>query len=261
MSENEVFIERAHRAWPNLVVDEAVFRAACTRAGPAADVQAEDLWLALACAAGDTQALRALDRLVSPSLEKLVARQRDSKFDADDLKQLLWQRLLVGEAGRAPKIEEYSGRGELLSWLRVVATRLLVDAGRKRSGNELAHFDEQAAEALFADGVDPELDYLKRQYRSTFATAFTNALASLTAEDRNLLRQHLVEQLSIDSLAVAHGVHRATAARRVQNAKGTLLSETRRRLMVGLRLSRDELESVMRMIESQLHVSVLRLLA
>ena len=257
MSENEVLIERARRAWPNLVVEEAVFRAACTRSGPASEVQAEDLWLALACAAGDTQALRALDRLVSPSLEKLVARQRDSKFDADDLKQLLWQRLLVGEAGRAPKIEEYSGRGELLSWLRVVATRLLVDAGRKRSGNEVAHFDEQAAEALFADGVDPELDYLKRQYRSTFATAF----ASLTAEDRNLLRQHLVEQLSIDLLAVAHGVHRATAARRVQNAKATLLSETRRRLMVGLRLSRDELESVMRMIESQLHVSVLRLLA
>jgi hypothetical protein len=47
----------------------------------------------------------------------------------------------------------------------------------------------------------------------------------------------------------------------VQSAKATLLMETRRRLMAGLRLSRDELESVMRMIESQLHVSVLRLLA
>jgi RNA polymerase sigma-70 factor (ECF subfamily) len=256
MSEIEVLLERAHRAWPNLAVEEATFRAACARAGTA-EVQAEDLWLALACAAGETNALRALDKLITPSLEKLIARQRDSKFDADDIKQLLWQRLLVGEVGRPPKIQEYSGRGELLSWLRVVATRLLVDAGRKRSGNEAAHFDEGAAEVLFADGVDPELDYLKRQYRSTFATAFT----SLSAEDRNLLRQHLVEQLSVDALAVAHGVHRATAARRVQSAKATLLMETRRRLMAGLRLSRDELESVMRMIESQLHVSVLRLLA
>ena len=56
-------------------------------------------------------------------------------------------------------------------------------------------------------------------------------------------------------------VHRATVARRITRARDALLSGTRRRLMMRLKLDRSELDSVMRMIESNVHVSLQRMLA
>ena len=75
-----------------------------------------------------------------------------------------------------------------------------------------------------------------------------------------MLRAHFVHGLNIDEIAAAHGVHRATAARRLAKAREDLLRDTRRILLARLSLSRDELASVMRLIESKLHVSVERLL-
>lgn len=254
----------ARTAWPDVAAPADRFEAAVERAVAAGErverLSAAGLWLAVACRAGDLAALRHLDRLLVPVVNAIVSKSRGVAIEAEDLRQLVSQRLLVGEPGRPPKIDEYLGQGELTGWLRVVATRLWVDVARKRSGNEAVHDDERAAEALFAQGGDPELDYLKAHYRLEFARAFREALAALDPGDRTLLRQHLVERLGIDQLAVAHGVHRATAARRVQAAKEALLADTRRRLMQALSLGRAELESVMRMIESQLHVSVARLL-
>ena len=178
----------------------------------------------------------------------------------DDFKQEVRHKLFIGKEGAGPKIAEYSGEGDLKGWIRVVAVRSLVDVGRKRSGGEAPASGDRAVEVLFAGGDDPELEYLKRHYRLEFSAAFTDAIGALAPEDRTALRHHFVDKLTIDQIAHAQGIHRATAARRVQKAREDLLADTRRRLMTRLRLSRGELESVMRMIESQLHVSVGRLL-
>ncbi len=221
---------------------------------------AADLWLAAACEAGDRHALAAFERLYGPEVRRAATRTRKGPIDPEDLVQLVWQKLLVGDRESGAKIRDYTGEGDLKSWVRVVAVRALVDATRKRSGAEAPASTERAAELLFAAGGDPELEYLKRHYRFEFAGAFSEALAGLVPEDRTALRQHLVDRLTVDQIAAAHGVHRATAARWVQRSREALLSDTRRRLMARLRLSRGELESVMRMIESQLHVSVIRML-
>lgn len=223
-------------------------------------LRAADLWLATACEAGDAEAMATFERTLAPEIRRAAQRSQKSVVDADDLLQLVSQKLFVESPDAAPKIREYSGEGDLKGWVRVVAVRLMVDVGRKKSGGEAPASAERAVDALFAAGADPELEYLKRHYRAEFATAFTEAIASLDPEDRTSLRQSLVDGLTVDQIAHAHGVHRATAARRVQKAREALLSDTRMRLMARLRLSRNELESVMRMIESQLHVSVGRLL-
>jgi RNA polymerase sigma-70 factor (ECF subfamily) len=252
--------ERARAAWPELHVDEDRFAAACAAAGvPQAELYPADLWLVLACERGDPNALRALERVVAPIAKEVADRAR-TKLESDDLAQLLWQRLLIAEEGRVAKLFEYSGKGPLQGWLRVVATRLLVDAARKRSGNEAPVSNERVLDGLFAAASDPETELLKRHSRAALAAAFADALAALSPEDRTILRQHLADQLTIDQIAAAHGTHRATAARWINRAKETLVQGTRRRLGERLGLGRDELESVMRLIESQLHVSVVRLL-
>lgn len=164
---------------------------------------------------------------------------------------------LRGPKPERPKIADYSGAGPLHAWLRVTLTRTLLDATRKRT--ETATADEEQIRALPADDHDPELLYLKRLYARELRVAFEEAAAALSPEDRNLLRYHFAEGLTVDQLGALYNVHRATAARRVASARDGLLSATRERLMRHLRLSRSELESVMRMIESDLHLSVHRL--
>ncbi len=181
-------------------------------------------------------------------------------MESADLRQLVWQRLLVAAPPDEPKLREYKGRGALKAWLRVIATRLLVDVSRKHSGTESPISEERAADALVATSSDPELLFLKHHARAHLVEAVSQALGALPSDERTLLRQHLVDGLSIDQLAVAHGIHRATAARWIQSAKSSLLTDTRRRLSSRMGISGGELESVMRMIESQLHVSIGRML-
>jgi RNA polymerase sigma-70 factor (ECF subfamily) len=83
---------------------------------------------------------------------------------------------------------------------------------------------------------------------------------SRSAEDRNVLRYHFAHGLTIDQIGALYHVHRATAARRVAKARDELLAGTRRRLMARLALNRADLDSVMRLIESSIHVSLRRVL-
>ena len=76
-----------------------------------------------------------------------------------------------------------------------------------------------------------------------------------------MLRCSYAQRMTIDQIAAAFGIHRATAARRVNSARDNLLRETRRRLSEQLALSSRDLDSVFRLIESRLDISVGRLLA
>ena len=69
-----------------------------------------------------------------------------------------------------------------------------------------------------------------------------------------------LDGLSIDQLAAFYRVHRATTARWIEAARQAVLDGTRKELIRRLQLSRSELDSVMRLIGSQLDVSLSRVL-
>ncbi|MFO0552725.1 MAG: sigma-70 family RNA polymerase sigma factor [Polyangiaceae bacterium] len=263
-------IERARARYPTLHNDPAIVRKALLRGAPSESsarvafldrARADEVWLAASCAAGDAPALEDLERTIRPEIQRIATRSRRSAVDADDLLQQVFQKLLVSDEKGPPRILEFNGQGELKAWLRVVATRTVVDIARKKSGHEDAHNDADAVMAIVGESADPEIAYLKRHYRTQFVEAFQASLQGLAPEDKVALRLHYVERLTVDQIAAVQSVHRATAARRVQNAREDLLASTRRRLVTALRMSQAELESVMRLIESQLHVSLERLLA
>jgi RNA polymerase sigma-70 factor (ECF subfamily) len=72
---------------------------------------------------------------------------------------------------------------------------------------------------------------------------------------------HLLDGASIDRIAAVHSVHRATAARWLERIRERLASGTRRLLQERLRVSRDELASLVRLIDSQLDLSLSTLLS
>lgn len=256
--------ERARNAWPDLAVDHvalsghlgAVCPAQMSTSAFLAAVNAEDVALAYACASGDRAALDAFTRRFDRDLRMVFAQRRGNKPPFDEYAQVVRTRLLTGER---PRIAEFAGIGELKNWLRVAASRVLVDLQRGLPG--AGHLDEEAALAVPTPDDDPETEYLKRLYRAEMKSAFERAVEDLTAVERNCLRDYYARGLTIDQLAAARGIHRATAARRVAHARSAVLRHTRQQLMQRTQMSQDELASVVRLIESQLYVSVERVFA
>ena len=248
----------ARAAWPGVALDEARFVAyVAERLGSVAAIHAADLWLAAACADGDPAALAVFDERMIAPLDRVLGRAGLDADQIDEVKQELRKKLLVAGESRA-RIVDYSGRADLKTWIRTAAVRAGIDLIRQRRDVPVDD-EELVALPLIAD--DPELAHLKDRYRDDLRAAVAEAMAMLEVRDRALLKLAYVDGLGIDGIGTLHGVHRATAARWVAAARETLADRVQRTLIDRLGVSRSELRSIARLVESQLDVSVRRLLS
>lgn len=261
----EAAVARARDAWPGLDLPAAVFaRFLGERVAPddLERVRTDDLWAACACCLGEHRdaAIAAVESRYFRDVDAALGKMGLPADRAAEVKQRLRALVFVGDAaaGSAPRIGDYRGSGDLSAWLRVTAMRAALKLVRKE-GRE-APTDDAMLEARSSED-DPELAYMKAAYRAAFKAAFQEALDSLHAKERTLLKQQIVDGLSIDDLGALYQVHRATAARWVASAREKLLGRTRRLFMLRARISGDECESIMRLVRSQLDVSLHRRLA
>jgi RNA polymerase sigma-70 factor (ECF subfamily) len=257
-------------AWPDLALDaralvEFIARQATAELADAAldGLRPADLYLACACACQLPGAIAAFDRDYMREVDVALQRMRIGPPRLHDVKQLVRQRLFVGGgAGQAPgrvhgKIAEYAGRGDLRRWVRSVAVRTCLNEMRK-GRREILVDDEQLIAHHAIAGDDPELEYMKRTYAHEFRAAFAEALAQLGAREQTLLRYHHVDGLNIDEIGAIYRVHRVTAFRWLEKAKELLARSTLEALRSRLKLPASELDSVLRMIRSQIHLSLVR---
>ena len=256
-------IAQASSAWPEVRVDPEAFAEFLGRRVSLADLalarlRVGDLWVACASASGDPAALAVVEARYLPDVDAALGKMGLSRDRIAEVKQGLRRLLFVGDAESPPRIGDYRGTGDLRAWMRVTAMRAALKLIRKESRETSS--DDALLEAR-APEDDPELAYMKAAYRAAFKTAFQEALESLESRERTLLKQQVVDGLGIDELGALYEVHRATAARWVAAAREKLLSRTRRTFMLHARISNDECESIMRMVRSQLDVSLLRRLA
>ena len=262
-------VAEGRAAWPNINVDakqlvEFVARHVTADLAEAAldGLRPADLYLACACATGSTQAITAFDRDYMKEVDIALARMRIGGPRLADVKQLVRQRLFVGggTAGAptsAGKISEYGGRGDLRRWVRSVAVRTCLNDLRKGKREVLVDDDHLIAQHAIAQD-DPEVEYMKRTYANEFKSAFSAALAQLGAREQTLLRYHHVDGLNIDEIGAIYRVHRVTAFRWIEKAKDALVKSTLDTLRTRLKLPAAELDSVLRMIRSQIHLSLVR---
>jgi RNA polymerase sigma-70 factor (ECF subfamily) len=221
-------------------------------------VEVEDLCLAWACAQQDAAALAVLERLLV--LPAQVQRMNPSPGFRDDVRQEVRQKLLLGDESLRPRILEYSGRGPLGRWVRVVALRAALSLMRGEAARPTSASTNWAADDLLSS-PDPELDFAKLRDRGQLHRAVSDAFAALPPRDRNLLRLHHLDRVSLDQLARLHRVHRATVARWLADARQTIVDHTRSRLREALGLTASECDSLVRFLQSRLELDLAAALA
>jgi RNA polymerase sigma-70 factor (ECF subfamily) len=241
--------DEGRKAWPGVELDAAVFeRYVLERAGPAGDpseLRAPDLYLACACVEGNDRALAEFDKRWLTEVPSFLVRTNPSPRLVEDVRQRLRERLFLER-----KIEQYTGRGSFGSWLRVVTLR--VASNLRRQDKVHAELDS----AVPAPALDPELGAIQRRYGSAFRDALRDAFAGLEADERSLLRLFYLDGLNLDRLAIVFHISRATAGRRMAAARERLVAETHRLLRERLQATSEELASLLRVVRSNLEVSL-----
>lgn len=257
----EVVITAAFEAWPELAADRAGFvRFLGERIpGDVEPIEAlrgrrPEIYLAFLCLRGDATACEMFDRRYFGGLADRLVRQRISDDVATETVQQLRMKMLTGPK---PLLLAYGGTGDLHGWLRITALRAAIRLKR----GELRRSDRDQDATLADATLDAGLQYQRKLYQEEFRAAFAEAVASLTTRERNLLKHSVLYGANSDDLGALYHVHRATAARWLTAARERLAAETQRGMLARLRIERSEYESILRLIQSQLDVSVARILS
>lgn len=246
------------QAWPGVALDRARFHERVAEMGvdlESLPARASDLYLASACAERDPAAVQAFERHFLQPVPRMLTRVALSEHQEDELRQQLRIRLLVGPS---PRIAEYRGMGPLGGWVRVCALRLALDL--KLGSDEQRRSDGEALDALMVGAAGTEVMIDAVHHRAAFQEALQEALTTLTAREKTLLRLHFLDGMNIDALGAVFRVHRATAARWLVAIRGQLLERVRQKLSLDIGASPSEAQSLVRLLRSEVQVSIQRIL-
>jgi RNA polymerase sigma-70 factor, ECF subfamily len=270
-SEFEAWLQQtltsARSRWPEVELSSNVY---CRRLGQAAavdglsmtqtmELHAVDLFLASACVLAISNAAAAFDRDFLGSSVATLRRLDPSAAFADEVRQVLREKLLVSGGAAPPRIASYSGRGPLAQWVAVAAQREGLSI--KRASGRLRQLAEQHAASVFSGVRDPELVYMKERYQNEFRDAFRAALFALSERDRVVLRFSLVDRLSFTKIAAMFGVNQSSVTRWVASTREQIQHHMLQFFRERLGLDRNEFESVARMVRSELELNVSQLLS
>lgn len=246
------------RKWPLVKLGFETFSGHCSRVLGVSEEEddlpreAADLYLCCACAEAQPDALRAFESEGMGVAKAAIARiNREADFVQDTLQEV-WDKLLLGSGAR---VKQYAGRGPLKAWVRVTATRVALD--RNRARGRLAERHIELSEQLVAQNTSPEAQLTKARYGPAFTRALREAVAALSAQERNVLRMHVSGRCSIDEIGRAYNVHRATAARWLDRARAQVHESVRQELCVRQdKLTASEFKSLAGLMGSELELSL-----
>jgi RNA polymerase sigma-70 factor (ECF subfamily) len=213
----------------------------------------EDAWIVFCCLRGDPLGWATLEgSMIRPALA--AARRIDSA--GSTLAEVAQRVRVFLMTGSPPGLTNWSGQGKLAHWIRVVVTRTAINVVRERRPPTAPHTALEAARDLVEVSIERRI--LQRRYGEEFERALRVAFGSLSARERALLHLNVIERASIDSIAAAYGVHRATAARWVASIRDGLKQRTLQALEASAGLRASEANSLVRELLSQASCSIER---
>ena len=246
------------------------------------EIQANDLFMALACANGNERSWWEFDQHHRVYLERIARHLASSEANAQEVVDTVYVELYgtrVIDGARVSKFSTYSGRGSLRGWLRTVVWHSLVDL--HRTSHDEVSLDEMTenigegyTQASFAEpslgGEGEMIDHLTRErYRKTTLAAIENAFADLDNHEKLLLMYYHVENLKLREIAKLvecptsqlrdwfqrksaqrdsnpeMRIHESTVMRWLEKTYGKVLKTFRAELLANIGLKEEELDICM----------------
>jgi len=177
-------------------------------------IQANDLFLALACANGNERAWWEFDQQHRAYLERVARHLASTEIDAQEVIDTVYVELYgtrVVDGERVSKFATYSGRGSLRGWLRTVIWHSIVDL--HRASHDEVSLDEMTeshgegyTHSSFVEtklGGEEEMieKIAKDRYRKATLNSIENAFATLDNHEKLLLLYYHVENLKLREIA------------------------------------------------------------
>jgi RNA polymerase sigma-70 factor, ECF subfamily len=263
----EEALRRGAAQWPELVVSAPVFAQAMARSlaeapDPAAallELHVTDLYLAQACADGAPAAIAAFEDLCRKTIEGSLRAIGLADHVIADVAQDVRSKMFVAADGAPGKIATYSGRSTLRNWVRTIAIRCAASLMRRGTDDAL---DDEVMESLPTSPADgPDEQHFRATYHAELKDAFEAAMASLTPQQRNLLRHRFVDGLGVEAIGALYGVHKTTASRWLEDARTLLAKRTKNGFVQRTRVTPSEMRSIVRILESNVELSLRRVLS
>jgi RNA polymerase sigma-70 factor len=180
-------------------------------------IYAADLALAIGCRDGDAEAWRHLVATYRGPIDAFARAVLGNSSRVCEIADSLWADLYGLRAGadRRSPLWHYGGRSSLMSWLRVVVTRL--EADRWRATRRMEPLDEARDGNLevVADSPDPDRTRLIAALKKSIGAA----LNALSADDRLRLSYYYVQNLTLAQTAALLGEHESSASRNLARAR------------------------------------------
>jgi RNA polymerase sigma-70 factor (ECF subfamily) len=254
----------AQRSWPSIRIDSVDF--AIDMAERLRDdedplvglsqLRESDLYLSCAAARRAPGALEAFELTLLSRVATFIGRIDATPAFIDEVKQALRIKLFVGPSGGGAKINQYSGRGPLESWICAAAIRTAYDLRRSELRRQVGDADV----GLLVAGMDLELEVLRSRYESDFRAALQASVSELSARQRTLLRLYFLERLTTAQIGRLYRVHETTALRWIAQARQVVVEGARAALKARLQVSKTEFDELAGLLQSRLDVSFSRIL-
>ena len=177
-------------------------------------VQADDLFMALACSNGNERAWWEFDHQHRSYLERVARHLSSTELNAQEVVDRVYVELYgtrIVDGQRVSKFANYSGKGSLRGWLRAVIWHSLVDL--HRASHDEVSLDEMTenvgeghAHSNFAEaelgGEDLMIDEITRKrYRDATVASIQMAFTSLEDHEKLLLLYYHSENLKLREIA------------------------------------------------------------
>ena len=208
------------------------------------DLKHPDLYLVLACAAGDRIAWEYFADEYLPAMRALAAKACRSTQEGEDLAHELIAVLLGqaagpdsagGSAAQGPplrgKLAGYDARASLIGWLRVVIAHAAIDRQRRRG-------KESSLDQMMSGPGAPPLSTTREEDRAAesmdarwgplLSRMLADAVGRLPARDRLLLALYYGQDVPLRLIGRQFGVHEATASRWLETARRNIRRQIER---------------------------------
>ncbi len=263
-------LRSGREAWPGVLVPEDTFGRylgvrsrgqhadSCDPLEALSNLHVVDLYLACGCVSGIRSAIETFDATFLVKIGTVLKVGHDPGI-VDEVRQVLRERMLVGDGTGLGRLASYSGRGKLAHWVSIAAQRIALEFVRNRASEPTPVSTGEFEQAV---GVFPEqeMECIRARYQPERREAFRLAVTALSERDRLLLRLNLVDGISLSEIAVAYRVSQSTVSRWLAAARDQIRSAIERTLADQLGVTPGELASLAAAMLSVFDVTLSELL-